>query len=312
MDSAWAFDQLMETDNSDGFNLDHAPSAHWPIMESDWIIDQFKEIDNFDGFDLDSADFGTSGSFNDDDNNFFETSGIPDDGSTSHTSWRPSTLTEQTAANVANPAQASESQYNGEEVHLDPPLFLLNGKEQHNGDQPVTPNYQPELSGLTASGFHSYQRETQMISMGSGDAELGVTEASDPITHLPPLESMSDVSQHRAKRRRTSKSSSRNGKKKRQTRIIISPAAQKVLEQHFYSSPYPDETEVAILADETGLPIRSVRNWFSNSRTRKTEANGKFPETDNTSMISFAFAMDMRLTNENRRSYLSTGKDQYG
>ncbi|CAA9961965.1 Homeodomain-containing protein [Pyrenophora teres f. maculata] len=237
-------------------------------MESDWTFDQFNETDNFDVFNLDSADFGTAGSIGIDDTNFFEMLGIPDDESASHTPWWPSTLMEQTSANVANITQANEPQYISDEAHVDPLMLLVKGNEQQSGIQPFSPDCQPDLPVMSGSGSHDYQRENQMISMGLVNVPLSVTEATEPLRHMPPLETMPDVAQLGVKRRRTSNSPSKTGKKKRQTRIFISPFAQSVLKQHFQSNPYPDKADLALLAGKTHFSIRSIKIWFSNYRAR--------------------------------------------
>ncbi|KAH4217055.1 hypothetical protein HBI81_139760 [Parastagonospora nodorum] len=55
--------------------------------------------------------------------------------------------------------------------------------------------------------------------------------------------------------------------KSRRTRI--SKAAKKVLEEHFGANPYPNEFETSSLVRATHLTGRTIKDWFSNTRSRK-------------------------------------------
>lgn len=52
-------------------------------------------------------------------------------------------------------------------------------------------------------------------------------------------------------------------------RTWISNAAKKILNEHFTINPYPTEKETSALESRTRLPSRTIRTWFSNSRSRK-------------------------------------------
>jgi hypothetical protein len=62
--------------------------------------------------------------------------------------------------------------------------------------------------------------------------------------------------------------------KSRRTRI--SKAAKKVLEEHFGSNPYPNEHETSSLIRATQLTGRTIKDWFSNTRSRKKTTTREF------------------------------------
>jgi hypothetical protein len=66
----------------------------------------------------------------------------------------------------------------------------------------------------------------------------------------------------------------RNGATKYR-RSHISTTARSHLEAEFLLDPYPNEGTVFALTTETGLSVRTIRNWFSNSRSRGLPSSGK-------------------------------------
>lgn len=52
-------------------------------------------------------------------------------------------------------------------------------------------------------------------------------------------------------------------------RTKISSSVRLVLEEHFNNDPYPTDGELALLSGKVGLTARSIKNWFSNTRSRK-------------------------------------------
>jgi hypothetical protein len=52
-------------------------------------------------------------------------------------------------------------------------------------------------------------------------------------------------------------------------RTRISKAAKKILDEHFRSNPYPGEPETSTLMRATQLTSRTIRDWFTNTRSRR-------------------------------------------
>jgi hypothetical protein len=55
-------------------------------------------------------------------------------------------------------------------------------------------------------------------------------------------------------------------------RTRIDPFMKEILNDHFAKDTYPDEKTVYELHQKTGLPTRTVKTWFANSRSRKQTA----------------------------------------
>jgi hypothetical protein len=51
-------------------------------------------------------------------------------------------------------------------------------------------------------------------------------------------------------------------------RTRISKAAKKILDEHFRSNPYPREAETSTLMRATQLTSRTIKDWFTNTRSR--------------------------------------------
>jgi hypothetical protein len=58
-------------------------------------------------------------------------------------------------------------------------------------------------------------------------------------------------------------------------RTRITKAAKKILNDHFLINPYPNDAETSTLSRTTQLTGRTIKTWFSNSRSRKKLANGE-------------------------------------
>ncbi|OCL04494.1 hypothetical protein AOQ84DRAFT_391515 [Glonium stellatum] len=58
--------------------------------------------------------------------------------------------------------------------------------------------------------------------------------------------------------------------KKKSSLYRISPEARVILEEQFQSSPYPCVEDVAQLAQLTSLKPSTIKNWFNNTRARKS------------------------------------------
>lgn len=58
-------------------------------------------------------------------------------------------------------------------------------------------------------------------------------------------------------------------------RTRITKAAKKILNDHFLINPYPNDAETSSLSRTTQLTGRTIKTWFSNSRSRKILANGE-------------------------------------
>jgi hypothetical protein len=56
---------------------------------------------------------------------------------------------------------------------------------------------------------------------------------------------------------------------KKGKRLRISEKVKTVLDEHFQSQPYPDNDNVSALANMTNMTIQQVKNWFTNTRTRR-------------------------------------------
>ena len=58
-------------------------------------------------------------------------------------------------------------------------------------------------------------------------------------------------------------------------RTKISPSAKAVLETQFHSNAYPSHSEISLLSSATRLEARSIKNWFTNARSRRTVPKSK-------------------------------------
>jgi hypothetical protein len=53
------------------------------------------------------------------------------------------------------------------------------------------------------------------------------------------------------------------------TRTKISPETKLKLEAYFEIDPYPSKETMASISVDTTLPVNTIRNWFSNTRSRR-------------------------------------------
>jgi hypothetical protein len=63
--------------------------------------------------------------------------------------------------------------------------------------------------------------------------------------------------------------------KSKRKRTRICDEARLRLENEFFVNPYPADEITILLATQTGLPVRTVKTWFTNARSRKRVAKGK-------------------------------------
>ncbi|KAH7395331.1 hypothetical protein DE146DRAFT_595694, partial [Phaeosphaeria sp. MPI-PUGE-AT-0046c] len=67
-------------------------------------------------------------------------------------------------------------------------------------------------------------------------------------------------------------------------RARISKAAKKILKEHFRINPYPTDAETSALASNTQLQGRTIKTWFSNTRSRTKPAT--IVPTENSSLTN--------------------------
>jgi hypothetical protein len=95
---------------------------------------------------------------------------------------------------------------------------------------------------------------------------------SQPAGSLPEsviIQGMIEDFRSSRKRRRDSGSSLELERKPKEGRVSISGVIRELLEQSFLTNPYINNDTLQSLSMETGLPPRSIRNWFANARSRK-------------------------------------------
>ena len=71
-----------------------------------------------------------------------------------------------------------------------------------------------------------------------------------------------------SKRKRSTSTDPRPTPKSKRTRI--SDASKSILNVHFRIDPYPSDEAVALLCRMTMLDARAIKNWFANTRSRRT------------------------------------------
>ena len=188
------------------------------------------------------------------------------------TSWPPDPQ-EQIRFDGADLAQWDTPDYFSEQINfnaltVDPP------DEQPCAFPPFSYDLQFGLSGEPASKSDSSPRDNQM-SIDSDVPVQTTSDANEPVPGPTPEERVSEAAPINVKRRRTSESSGRAGKKRKSVRTLISTAVRLILERHLGRNPYPSKNELGVFAAETNLPAKTVKNWFSNNRSRK-RASGRF------------------------------------
>ncbi|KAH7356091.1 hypothetical protein BKA66DRAFT_254787 [Pyrenochaeta sp. MPI-SDFR-AT-0127] len=89
--------------------------------------------------------------------------------------------------------------------------------------------------------------------------------------------------------------------KPRAERTYISAEARSILEVSFASNPYPRDGDFAKLEASTGLPARTVRNWFKNTRSRKDTADSTLHnavnEVQHASPVTYLSAANLERLN---------------
>ena len=189
------------------------------------------------------------------------------------TSWPPDPQ-EQIRFDAAGLAQWDTPDYFGEQINfnalaVDPPE-----DEQPCTFPPSFYDFQFGLFGEPASQSDSCPRDNQM-SIDSDVPVQTTSDANEPVLGPTPEERVSEAAPINFKRRRTSESSDRAGKKRKSVRTLIPTALRSILERHLGRNPYPSKNDLGAFAAETNLPAKTVKNWFSNNRSRK-RTSGKF------------------------------------
>jgi len=236
------------------------------------FLDELNQIDN--AFDFEQAGVSTAEPPSIDPFAFLPLQDTPADfASLDANSWSPNPL-EQILFDGADLAQPDDPDYFGEQINsnaftIDPPE-----DEQPCAFPPFFHDLQFGLSSEPAFKSDFNHHDNQM-SIDSDVPVQTISKTNEPVPGPAPEERMSEAASIHVKRRRTSESSDRAGKKRKSVRTFISTSVRLILERHLGRNPYPSKSELDVFAAETDLHTKTVKNWFSNNRSRKRTI-GKF------------------------------------
>ncbi|ORX99491.1 hypothetical protein BCR34DRAFT_576574 [Clohesyomyces aquaticus] len=91
--------------------------------------------------------------------------------------------------------------------------------------------------------------------------------ASEVTGTSPPSEGSSMISQPQTADEQAASSSLPKIRRGPQPRIPHD--SRNILEDHFARNPYPEKTEIEHLGQQLKLPVKRIKNWFSNARSRR-------------------------------------------
>jgi hypothetical protein len=126
----------------------------------------------------------------------------------------------------------------------------------------------------------SLERTNEASSPLDHMAEFGPADFSDHIpTSIPtiPLDESGSTSSPTDEQYglQSLQGSTASPVEKHSRRSNIDANTKQTLEAYFDKDPYPDKCDMVHIAESTGLTLKTIRNWFSNTRSRKAGLTGE-------------------------------------
>lgn len=240
-------------------------------MNSGWGFHNF--FDEFDiTFDLEQTDMITAEPFSADTFEFRPMQDIPEELSAFYIASSSPNHLEEKCFDGAALAQSDNPDCVGEQVNADPSTPAMYEEAQTCGFPPLMSDDQLDLSSISGYSTRSYFYHRELFTI---PAQLDV-EASNLIPAPFPAEPLCETVLSSIVRKRTSESSDKNVNKRRLARTPISTIARAILERYLDTDPYPSKQKLETLASDTDLSLKTVKNWFSNNRSRRQTTNCEF------------------------------------
>ncbi|KAJ4368466.1 homeodomain mating type protein alpha2 [Neocucurbitaria cava] len=167
---------------------------------------------------------------------------------------------------------------NGHQFLLDPSRVETCTDSSYHNDL-IHNQSASEFQAEFLNGFESSGRlfSSEAITGGFTDCQEGsnFTPVQEPVNSIPTNNPQQSKKAKRGRSQEDDYDTSKTEDRPKQRRTTIPAAAKAMLEHHFLSEPYPDDASVENLSVLTRLDTRIIKNWFSNTRSRKTVLQGE-------------------------------------